>query len=421
MSAAVPDPDLSAGMLVYSTSGESHAGRLRHGLDSFQVEELLDLAGLQKERGPGFVPVYRLTKQGIDTPHAALILEKTLKSRVTFAGMKDAKATTVQYASARSSRAEAPELVKESRFEAQLVGFSPEPIRKGMIAGNRFVIRVETPEDLTDQVNAVFAACSQRRLANFFGYQRFGLRGATNWRVGKAIVNRDFKEAARLVVGEERVREGEETREARRLASEGRYGEALVHFSKGQDIERSVASRLAEKPDDFLGAFRRIRLPIRRLFVHSYQAYLFNLTLSRAVQAGLDIARALPGDNWTEVRENGILPGRVHGVREPLVDGSVPLVQLVGYAFRNYGSRFDGIIAELLREEELKPARFYLKEAEEMSSEGGFRHAPLLARDLSQERGGGEHAISFTLGKGEYGTVLLREVLKPSDPRESGF
>jgi tRNA(Glu) U13 pseudouridine synthase TruD len=29
--------------------------------------------------------------------------------------------------------------------------------------------------------------------------------------------------------------------------------------------------------------------------------------------------------------------------------------------------------------------------------------------------------LEFSLGKGEYATVLLREVLKPEDPQSAGF
>ena len=74
-----------------------------------------------------------------------------------------------------------------------------------------------------------------------------------------------------------------------------------------------------------------------------------------------------------------------------------------------------------MKEERVSPASFYIKEAEEMSSEGGFRPAPLLSSDRSfkkEERG---FALEFSLGKGEYATVLLREVLKPEQPQLAGF
>ncbi|MDA4133497.1 MAG: tRNA pseudouridine(13) synthase TruD, partial [Thaumarchaeota archaeon] len=185
--------------------------------------------------------------------------------------------------------------------------------------------------------------------------------------------------------------------------------------------ERRVAGHLAEKPDDHLGAFRKVPILPRRLFLQSYQAYLFNLTLSRAVSGGLDLSSAEKGDNWTELAADGLRIGKIHGVKEPLPGRVLPLVQLVGYAFRDYGSRFDRMIVPILEEEGIRPAQFYLKEAEEVSNEGGFRQAPLLATGMGCEALEGGVALSFNLGRGEYATTLLREVLKPEDPMASGF
>jgi len=145
--------------------------------------------------------------------------------------------------------------------------------------------------------------------------------------------------------------------------------------------------------------------------------------LSRAFTQGTDISVARSGDNWARLKEGGLAVERVHGVNEEVPrDGqAVPLIQIVGYGYRNYGSRFDGALAEVMREEGVVPASFYIKEAEEMSNEGGFRPAPLLSADLSFEKEGRGFVLEFSLGKGEYATVLLRELLKPEDPQSAGF
>ena len=417
-----PPVDLECGLLTYSTGGPRHEGRLRANFGDFQVQELIALKDILPARAPGLVPIYKVTKAGVDTPHVARELAAMIKSEVNFAGLKDKNATVVQYMSARSSRASAPAELRGSRFEAQLVGFS-RPVTRGMLSGNKFRILLETPEDITTEIHACFVACGERRVANFFGYQRFGLKGVVNRRAGKAIVEKDFARAVALILSEPREGEDEDVKEARRLCVEGRYGEALPLFSARQDLERRVASSLAQKSGDHLGALRRVPIPIRRLLVNSYQAYLFNLALSRAVSEGIDIANAVSGDTWARLKEGGLTVGRVHGVREavPQEGIAIPLVQVVGYAYRNYGSRFDGVLAKVIQEEGVSPGSFYVKEAEEMSSEGGFRSAPMLAADLSfkaDERG---YVLEFSLGKGEYATVLLRELLKPEQPSLAGF
>jgi tRNA pseudouridine13 synthase len=242
-----------------------------------------------------------------------------------------------------------------------------------------------------------------------------------NHRVGQAILARDFRSAVRTFLAEPREGEGPDAREARRLAGEERFREAHDLLSPRQDIERKVTARLAEKPDDYLGAIRRIPIVPRRLFVQAFQSYIFNRTASEAVREGLDFSRAEKGDNWATLAPDMLRPTKTHGVKEPIVGEAFPLIQIVGYGFRNYGSRFDALMMTILKELAVEPPRFYIKEAEELSNEGGFRHAPLLAKDLTHGSGPGSTTLSFSLGKGEYATTLLREVLKPEDPLRSGF
>jgi tRNA pseudouridine13 synthase len=383
---------------------------------------LIALEEIVQVRTPGLVPVYKVTKAGVDTPHVAREIAGLIKSEVNFAGLKDKNAAVVQYMSARSTRASAPPELRGNRFEAHLVGFS-KPVTRGMLTGNRFRIVVEASIDLGADVERCFDACRGKRVANFFGYQRFGLRGGVNRRVGKAIVAKDFAGANLLILAEPREGEDEQAEEARRLCREERYGDAALLFSARQDIERKVASHLSRKPGDHIGALRTIPIPIRRLLVNSYQAYIFNLALSRAFMEGLDISAASPGDNWARLKEGGLAVGRVHGVKEevPRDAQAIPLIQIVGYGYRDYGSRLDRVLAEVIREEGVRPGSFYIKEAEEMSNEGGFRPAPLLCADLSVDTEKRGFVLEFSLGKGEYATVLLREVLKPEDPQSAGF
>jgi len=417
-----PAADVECGLLAYSTQGGRLKGSLRKSLEDFQVEEIISIKEMTENKAPGLVPIYKVTKAGIDTPHVAHELADKIRGEVNFAGLKDKNATVVQYLSARSARASSPAAVTGSKFKAGLVGFS-KPITRANLVGNRFRITVESSVDLTEDTEMCFKACRERRIGNFFGYQRFGLRGGVNRRVGRAMISKEFAQATDLLLAEPRGGEDGRINEARRLCREGRHGDALPLFSRAQDIERRVANHLSLKLADHLGALRRIPIRIRRLLVNGYQAFLFNLTLSRAMADGLDISAARIGDNWATLREDGLNPGKVHGVRESLPEGGfhIPLVQVAGYAFRDYGSRFDSRLVEVLKEEGVDGKSFYVKEMEEVSCEGGFRAAPLLASNLSFRKDGTRSELEFSLGKGEYATVLLRELLKPEDPLAEGF
>lgn len=418
-----PEGDARVGMLVYATSSPRCEGRLRERQEDFHVEEVIDLGGIRSEPWRGCVPVYRVEKRGVDTLHAARMLEQELRSRVAYAGLKDAKGVTVQFVSATSGRAESPRLVERRQFRAELVGFSAGPVSRGMLVGNRFRLVLRHPcSEISRPVGEVAVALEERRLPNFFGYQRFGLGGSISHKVGRAIVRRDFREAVRVFLEEPRRGEGERAKEARELAAQGRYTEARGMFSERQDVELRLINRVIERPDDPLGALRRVPVQLRRLLVNAYQSYIFNLTLSRAVSAGLQLSRAEDGDNWSLADRSGLRALRVHGVREPVPETALPMVQLVGYAFRDYGSRFDSIITKILAEEGVSRTDFYIKEADEMSREGGFRQPCILGGEFrSEAQDDGSCVLSFVLGKGEYATCVLREVLKPADPLLQGF
>jgi tRNA pseudouridine13 synthase len=417
-----PDIDIAVGMELYASESPPCRARIRTKPEDFQVEEVL--AGLEVlcESRPGFLPLYKVEKKGIDTIHLEAELANALRSRISFAGMKDKKAVAVQYATPRSSRSERPRLIEGRSFRAELVGYVARPLTRGSIAGNRFrLIMRDCCRDIGARVAEVYGLVSAGRVPNFYGLQRFGARSVLTHRVGRAIVARKPDEAVRILLCEPRANDDEGTAEAREALSQGRFLEGSRLLPPGQDVERAVARRLAEKPGDFLDGLRAIPIGLRRLYTQAYQSYLFNRALSLAIKRGMDISRPASGDNWGEVSPDRLTVTTVHGVREQLVSGAVPLVQLVGYAYRNYGSRFDSCTEEAMACDGVGARDFFVKDMQEASVEGGFRRPYIAAKDLTNDVGEGTARLEFTLARGEYATVLAREIAKPEDPESQGF
>jgi tRNA pseudouridine13 synthase len=320
-----------------------------------------------------------------------------------------------------ASRKELPPRVDRPSFEAVLVGYLPGPITRGSVIGNRFAITLkECCPGIEEGASTVLDLGEQKRLPNFFGYQRFGVSGAGTHAIGRAIVRRRFEQAVDLILTAPRPWEDDQARGAREEMTKGNYRSAAGLLPQGQDLERAVAMRMAENPDDRIKALRGLPIEVRRLTVQAYQSYIFNRAMSEGMGEEFDISAAVSGDNWAEVTDGARAP-EVNSAREPPSPGSAPMVQLAGFAYRDYGSRFDALTARVMEEEEVSPKDFYVKEMQEASAEGGFRVAHLLVSEPSFARSGGTALLSFRLGRGQYATVLLREIVKPHDPIASGL
>ncbi len=416
------EAEMAVGMERYASGGAPCHGRARSSEEDFVVEEQLSGIDVSRDERPGYFPLYRVQKRSMDTIHMAKDLSGALRSRVSYGGMKDKRAVAVQYVAPTSKRSLRPARVARDNYTADLVGYVSEPISRARVAGNRFTIVLrECCADVGSRIGEVMGLAGQRRIPNYYGMQRFGAQGAGTHMIGRALVNLDFEGAVRLLLEAPLPAESEAGAAARRAMEEGRYEEGIRLLPPGKDVERRVAVELVRHPGEWTRALRRVPINLRRLYIQAYQSYLFNRTLSRALAEGEDVSAVRQGDNWAEASADGLSTGAPRGVRDIPTERAVPMVQVVGYAFRDYGSRFDRCVRGVLESEGVKPGSFYVEEMQEVSAEGGFRRPHLAVMDPSWSVEGTTAVMKFTLGKGQYATVLMREVLKPRDPAAFGL
>jgi tRNA pseudouridine13 synthase len=418
----VPEAERAIGIETYASTGAPCRASAKSSEEDFRVEEFIPTLEIANEDRPNNYPLYRVEKRSIDTLHMERSLGEALRSRLSYGGMKDKRAVTVQYVTPTSTKSLRPAQVVRERFTARLVGFVPRPISRGMVRGNRFTIVLRgCCADMPARLEEAFALARSRRLPSFFGFQRFGAREAGTHLIGRALVRQEFKEAVSIMLLKPRTTDDEETRAARTAMACDRYAEGAKMLHSHQDVERMVARRLSSEPEDWAGALRAVPMKLRRLYVQAYQSFLFNRTLSLALAKGFDISRYESGDNWSEASEDGLATSGVHGVREHASHSAVPMIQLAGFAYRNYGSRFDSCLEEVMAQEGVSAEEFYVKQMQEVSAEGGFRRPHLAVGDASYACTRDRADLSFTLARGQYATVLLREVMKPANPVMGGL
>lgn len=397
----IPKIDSEIGILVHTTnySGCGGAIRVKHG--DFAVSEILEQKILDSFLQDAGYAVYKLKKTGIDTNHALQTITKKFGVRLKALGLKDSAAVSEQYVCSMAKNKLLPNYSNE-KFSLEMMGFVKKPLSAKDMVGNRFVIKITNAKrDISD-----FAESD--KILNFYGYQRFGSKRPVTHLVGKALIQKRFTDAVDLFLSFTSEYDSEENTKIRKMmADPSKYSEALKIIPKQMDLEIILLKEMISHNDPSK-AFCKLPLSMRRLFVDAYQSYLFNLTLSRSYQYGEELFVPQQGDVCFD-KDAKI--GRYE--MEPHQNTAVPLV---GYSYFKK-TRFDYHISKILEEQEVSPKDFYIKEMQEISSEGGFRTARMICNDFVAKN----DTARFTLQRGSFATIMMREIIKPVDPLQAGF
>jgi len=255
-------------------------------------------------------------------------------------------------------------------------------------------------------------------IPNFYGLQRFGSARLVTHLVGRQILKKDFAEAIRLLLCHTTNYDSKFSKEIRQKCEDSsNYRRVLKSIPRGMDIERKIIiSSLNGK--NHISSLRSLPINIRRLFIHAYQAYVFNQCVSTLIMNGENITSCLNKDLCFEL-ENGLVLGKLKKFDLSMNPKKiVPATQLPGYALKKREGRFETAILRIMSDEGLYPRDFFVREMQELSVQGGFRQLPLMVSDIKYDN---SKEIRFKLPIGAYATTFLRELMKPSNPIAAGF
>ena len=401
----IPEIDSQIGILVYSTNFTGICGKIRQKPEDFEVSEVISdnaLKSIKNDVGESGYTVYKLRKKKIDTNHAIADIYRKKGIRLKSLGLKDASAITEQFVCSQNKTKGIDDYDTE-KYSIKKIGFVKKPLSKKDMIFNHFKIKISNP------AKPVSEFCDFNKILNFYGYQRFGSKRPVTHLVGKAIVQRDFKKAVELILSFTSSYDSKENIEIReKLSDPANYKKYLEYVPPQMDIERIVLKEMIDH-SDALCAIRSVPLTIRRFYVQAYQSFLFNHSLSSAFQEGEDLFSAESNDVCFD--KKGIIGKYLKGLDQNLA------VPFIGYSYYKK-TRFDYHISKILKNEEITPKDFFVKEMQEVSNEGGFRQAAIHCKNYSSSD---ENLVEFSLSRGSFATILLREIIKPQDPIADGF
>ncbi len=210
------------------------------------------------------------------------------------------------------------------------------------------------------------------------------------------------------------------------------FKRASEEFPKQLRFERLMLQHLAEYPEDFAGAFKRLPSRLQILFVQAHQSYLFNRFLSERVKRGLPLDEALVGDFVVAVERSGLPLTTVSKtvnaeglgeVNARIKTGKLRVaLPIFGAKQKLSGGIMGQIEAEILDQEGVDAGNMRVNMLSKVGEKGGLRAALAPVRDFRLQSSNDNQAIlSFMLLRGCYATVFLREIMKPKDPVAAGF
>lgn len=456
----VPEIDKQLGIEVYATETAGVGGVIRDSVEDFRVEEVLvdgSKATIEKTKAGRVLdssPSKRryllcvLVKRNWDTFIVLKTIAKHLdlsQGQIQIAGIKDAKAVTAQHITVENCSVEEAAEVNVKDVEIRPVGYVHEKLSPYYLLGNYFTIRItkikHAETTVAKRIAEVAEAVAEAGgVPNFFGHQRFGTTRPITHLVGKALLEGAFEEAAMLFLAKPSVHEHPDSRNARmELQSTGDFKQALQNFPRQLRFERLMLRHLAEKKDDYVGAFMRLPVKLQALFVQAFQSYLFNRFLSERVKNGFSLNMAEAGDYVVNVERSGLPMVNVAKVAtaETVVDVNARVeagkmrvaLPLIGIKQKSSQGVMGDIERKILEEEDIRPETFRVNEISRVGGRGGLRAVLTPVQDfklhgvsaVASYQNVCQAELSFMLLRGSYATVFLRELMKPENPITAGF
>ena len=371
--------------------------------EDFYVREIIDFS--KKDPGETF-QYFLMWKRNLTTIRAIKIISKKLKiskKRISFAGEKDKKAITEQYISIRGLR-DFQERYDFGNVKLKYIGSFGEPIRISDISYNYFEIKARevTSEELKAFEKNV--DIYKEGFINYFDEQRFGDIRCNNHLIGKELIKRNWEEACKVLLTFESNNENVLATNARHWLKSnwGKWKEAITKFPKWLDIELAVLNYLVSNPIDFLGALKKLHKRLLKMFIHSYQSYLWNLAVSKFIY-----------NNCENLKEIHLSFGelKIPNDKEFITQHKETRVPIIGYDTNlDKYSQFKKIYLNLLSQENISLEDFFFIEIPYLSSEGHERKMIETPKNLEYEIKEDHILLRFMLSRGTYATMLIKHL-----------
>ena len=380
---------------------------------------------------------FNLTKINRDTFDAVRKLSKALNvpySSIHYSGLKDKQAISVQKISIRGNYIKELKTLKIRDLFVRNIYPSKKPVKLGSHLGNHFTITMRNLENIKNfrqRIAKSLKFLNTCGFPNYFGLQRFGTYRPNSHIVGRLILKGDYENAFKEYVSTTYSTESDESRRVRSdFRKDGDLKKAFDNFPRILKYERTMIQFLLENKMDYQGAIETLSKDLIRLLISSFQSYLFNRMLSTRVKKGISLFKPVKGDvisilddsngNITQVKY--IYGGKYDKFLNKALklDRAIVVLPIIGSTTNlDKFPLMKTIFKDLCKLENIDP-KIFIDNIDRNDFKGAIRsmtikpHGLKLVEFTDDELNEGKIkvTIEFSLQKGSYATMLLRELNK---------
>jgi len=412
---------------TYITPQKGIGGQIRVKYEDFYVEEI----PLSMPSGQGPNTWFLIEKIGRDTLDVVLDIAKILhisRKRMGFAGMKDKRAVTRQWLCVSNFEVEKIEKLQDKLYNVKILKImqNEKKLRIGQLIGNKFrllirdsnsqIVDVETTKEVLAQLIA-------RGVPNYYGWQRFGKNRPNTHVVGKMLLENDLKRVIDAYIGNPYPQEPAHIKEVRKMYDNGNIEESLDAMPKGMRYEKMMLKTLLKEmkkqnvenidsldEKSYKKAIESLPKPLKRMFVHAYQSFLFNKAVSERSKLGID--KYVEGDIIIDNEEH-LVHEFGDNIDKRIKDFEVhPTAPLFGSKVPLAGGKLGKIEKKILDDEGVTLKEFEVPKMPRLGSHGLRRAIRFKIWDTSVKTNEEGILVEFSIPKGCYATAVLREIMK---------
>ncbi len=370
--------------------------------------------------GQGTHVYFVIQKRGLTTLAAIRIIARSLGKNprdIGYAGMKDAHGVTRQMLSVEHVDPERVASLDLTKIRVLSVDRHTNKIKLGHLAGNRFAIKVRdtVPSPLV-RAQAILAVLESRGVPNYFGSQRFGVRG-DNALIGRALIRNDYHEAIALMLGRPGPADQGGARRARELFDAGDLEGSASAWPGRLSAQARVCRVFARSGRDARAAWRAVDHTLRKLYVSAVQSELFNRVLLHRVTT---IDHLEEGDIAWKHANGACFQVEDPAGEQPRCDAFEisPTGPLFGRKMTEARGEPGRLEEEVLSDSGLSREELRTRDGTKLDGVRRPLRVPVTDPRISEtvDDGGACLNLTFSLGPGAYATSVIREICKVDTP-----